>query len=75
MLALFLNLIALVSTIAIQIPIQLELSKGFSSELIERLISTDFVYRRIPMFLLAIVNFTMLFRVVRHSNNQEKPST
>ena len=65
--ALFFNLIALVSTIAIQIPIQNELAKGFSSELIERLISTDFMYRRIPMFVMAIINFTMLYKVVRHS--------
>ena len=68
--ALFFNLIALVSTIAIQIPIQNELANGFSSALIERLISTDFMYRRIPMFVLAIINFTMLFKVVRHSVNK-----
>ena len=70
-LALFFNLIALVSTIAIQIPIQVELDKRFSSELIERLISTDFIYRRIPMLLLAIINFIMLYKVVRYSNNRQ----
>ena len=70
-LALVFNLITLISTITIQIPIQVELDKQFSLELIERLISTDFIYRRIPMFLLAIVNFIMLYKVVRHSN----PST
>jgi len=63
------NLIALVSTITIQIPIQNELAKGFSSELIERLISTDMMYRRIPMLLMAITNFVMLYKVVKHSNN------
>ncbi len=68
--ALFFNLIALVSTIAIQIPIQKELAKGFSSELIERLISTDLMYRRVPMFILAIINFIMLYKVVRHSDNK-----
>ncbi|MBK8521967.1 MAG: hypothetical protein WAT20_07670 [Ferruginibacter sp.] len=68
--ALFFNLIALVSTIAIQIPIQNEFAKGFSSELIERLISTDFMYRRIPMFVMAILNFIMLYKVVRHSVNK-----
>lgn len=69
-LALFFNLVALISTLAIQIPIQLELDKRFSIELIERLISTDFIYRRIPMFLLAITNFSMLYRVVKHSGEQ-----
>ena len=68
-LALFFNVITLVSTITIQIPIQVELGKKFSLELIERLISTDFIYRRIPMLLLAIINFIMLYKVVKHSGN------
>ncbi len=72
-LALLLNLIALISTIAIQIPIQNELSKGFSSELIERLISTDMIYRRIPMLLMAITNFIMLYKVVKYSNDRPNP--
>ncbi len=66
-LAIFLNTIALVSTITIQIPIQTELDKRFSLELIDRLISTDMLYRRIPMALLAITNFVMLYKVVKHS--------
>ncbi len=69
-LALLFNLITLVSTITIQIPIQTELDDKFSSELIERLISTDMIYRRIPMFLLAITNFIMLYKVVKHSNSR-----
>jgi uncharacterized BrkB/YihY/UPF0761 family membrane protein len=68
-LALLFNLITLVSTITIQIPIQNELSKGFSLELIEKLISTDMIYRRIPMLLMAITNFVMLYRVVKHSSS------
>ena len=74
-LALLLNLITLVSTIIIQIPIQVELDKQFSLELIERLISTDFIYRRIPMLLMAIVNFIMLYKVVKHSGNNPNLST
>ncbi len=74
-LALFLNFITLVSTITIQIPIQVELDKKFSLELIERLISTDFIYRRIPMLLMAIVNFIMLYKVVKHSSNNPNLST
>jgi hypothetical protein len=69
--ALLLNLITLISTITIQIPIQVELDKKYSLELIERLISTDFIYRRIPMFVLAIVNFTMLYKVVKHSTYKQ----
>jgi hypothetical protein len=70
-LALLFNLIALVSTIAIQVPIQNELSKGFSSELIEKLISTDMIYRRIPMLFMAIINFIMLYKVVKYSNERQ----
>lgn len=62
-LALLCNLIALASTIIIQIPIQIELDKQFSLELIDRLFSTDFIYRKIPMILMAMINFTMLYRV------------
>ena len=74
-LALLFNLITLVSTIIIQIPIQVELDKQFSLELIERLISTDFIYRRIPMLLMATVNFIMLYKVVKHSGNNPNLST
>jgi uncharacterized BrkB/YihY/UPF0761 family membrane protein len=68
-LALLLNLVALISTITVQIPIQNALDKAYSSELIEKLISTDMVYRRIPMALMAIVNFIMLYKVVARSND------
>ena len=67
-LALLFNVTALISTIAIQIPIQGDLDKKFSMELIDRLISTDMVYRRIPMLFLAVVNFIMLHKVVANSN-------
>ncbi|MEO7394381.1 MAG: hypothetical protein ABIU11_05515 [Chitinophagaceae bacterium] len=67
-LAFLFNLIALISTVTIQIPIQTQLDKRLSLELIEKLISTDMIYRRIPMFLMAIINFTMLYIVVNRSN-------
>ncbi len=66
--ALLFNLITLISTITIQIPIQTKLDQAFSLDLIEKLISTDMIYRRIPMLLLAIVNFSMLYLVVRRSD-------
>lgn len=68
-LALLFNLTMLISSITIQIPIQIELDKKFSLELIERLISTDMTYRVIPMILLATINFAMLFKVVKQANN------
>lgn len=68
--ALTFNMITLISTVTIQIPIQTELDKRFSLELIDRLISTDMIYRRIPMALMAIINFLMLYKVVRHSVNK-----
>lgn len=74
-LALLLNLIPLISSITIQIPIQIELDKRFSLELIERLISTDLIYRKVPMILLAITNFIMLYKVVRHADNLTKSQT
>jgi len=74
-LALLLNLITLVSTITIQIPIQVELDKRFSLELIDRLIATDFIYRRIPMFLMAIINYIMLYKVVNSSSKRQNTTT
>ncbi len=68
-LALFFNLIMLISSITIQIPIQMKLDEGFSMELIDRLITTDLTFRVIPMILLAATNFMMLYKVVKHSNS------
>lgn len=66
--ALLFYLITLLSTLFIQIPIQVELDKRFSLKLIDQLISTDLLYRRIPMALLAGVNFVMLYRVLKQSS-------
>ncbi len=74
-LALLFNLITLFSTIIIQIPIQVQLDKQFSLELIDRLIETDFIFRRIPMLLMAIINFTMLYKVVKYAGNKPNLST
>ena len=67
-LALLFNAITLVSTVTVQIPIQTKLDQAFSLDLIDKLISTDLIWRRIPMLLLAITNFSMLYMVVRRSN-------
>ena len=66
--ALIFNLIALCSTVIIQIPIQKQLDQTFSLELIEKLISTDMIFRKIPMLLMAIINFSMLYMVVKRAN-------
>jgi uncharacterized BrkB/YihY/UPF0761 family membrane protein len=74
-LALLFNLTMLISSVTIQIPIQVELDKRFSMELIERLISTDLTFRIIPMMLLAVINFIMLYKVVKHFNGWTQPSS
>ncbi|MEO7445501.1 MAG: hypothetical protein ABIT96_08820 [Ferruginibacter sp.] len=66
--ALLFNLITLISTITVQIPIQVKLDQAFSAELIEKLISTDLIWRKIPMLFLAITNFSMLYMVVKRAN-------
>ncbi|MEO5945790.1 MAG: hypothetical protein ABIP79_03170 [Chitinophagaceae bacterium] len=66
--ALVFNLTTLISTITIQIPIQTKLDQAFSLELIDKLIRTDMLFRRIPMLLMAVTNFAMLYRVVKRSN-------
>ncbi len=74
-LALLCNIIALASSIIIQIPIQIEPDKQFSLELIDRLIATDFTYRKIPMILMAIINTVMLYKVVSHTEINSNFST
>jgi len=73
-LALVLNLIMLISSITIQIPIQMKLDEAFSMELIDRLIATDLTFRIIPMILLAATNFMMLYKVVKYSGSRTPPS-
>lgn len=63
--ALLLNLTMLISSMSIQ----MELDKRVSLDLIERLISTDLVFRIIPMILLAVTNFLMLYKVENRSNS------
>ena len=71
-LALLLNLTMLISSITIQIPIQIKLDEKYSIELIERLIQTDLIFRVVPMILLALINFAMLYKVVRNSSELNK---
>ena len=66
-LALACNGINLVSTMAIQIPIQLQLDQGYSEALIDRLIATDLIFRRTTISLIGILNAVMLYRVVRQA--------
>lgn len=65
--ALFFYLVNLISTLIIQIPIQAELNKVYSLELIDKLIWTDLIYRRTTITLLTIINVVMLFKVVSNS--------
>jgi len=66
--ALLFYLITLLSTVLIQIPIQVELDKRFPLALVDRLIATDLLYRRIPMAFLAGINFAMLYKVLTQSS-------
>lgn len=69
-LAFLFNLIPLIATLYLVNPIQAHLDLAFSSDLIEKLISADFFWRRIPLFFLAAINFVMLYKVVRSSSSQ-----
>jgi hypothetical protein len=64
--ALILLLIPTVSTLAIQLPIQLALEKGFDQTLYEKLRSTDLLYRQIAAFAGFVLNGWMLLRVLQH---------
>jgi hypothetical protein len=64
--ALALQVVMWVSTVSIQIPIQLRLgARGYSRELLERLIWTDLLYRKIPGYARLAITAWMLYRVVR----------
>lgn len=57
------------STATIQIPIQVALSSsGQDIALLERLITTNFWYRRVPMFVNSALFIWMALRVVRESS-------
>jgi hypothetical protein len=61
-----LQMLGWVSTVLIQIPIQMRLSSGgFSRELLERLIWTDLLYRKTPGYIRLAITGWMLHRVVK----------
>lgn len=65
-LALAMQMIGAISSIAIQIPIQVQLStNGLSHSLIDQLIYTNFLYRRIPMFINSVLFFWMMSLLLR----------
>ena len=60
-----LQVVVWISTILIQIPIQVQLgSDGYSAELLQRLISTDLLYRKIPAYLRLAITGWMLYGAV-----------
>lgn len=61
--ALALQVVAWVSTVTIQIPIQIQLSQGFSAELLGRLMETNLWFRRLPIGLCALLFLWMAARV------------
>ena len=65
-----LQILAWISTAMIQIPIQRSLgSGGYSNELLERLISTDLLYRKVPGYLRAAIAGWTLFSVVKEAGS------
>jgi hypothetical protein len=61
-----LQAVAWTSAILVQIPIQMSLGQhGYSRELIEQLIWTDLLYRRVPSHLRLLISGWMLYAVVR----------
>jgi hypothetical protein len=67
-LSLGLQLIAWISTFAIQIPIQMELSNaGLSLPLIERLIVTNWWLRRVPMLINSLLFLWMMSLLLRRN--------
>lgn len=58
-------LIPTISTLAIQLPIQLQLENGFDQGLYERLRSTDLIYRQVAAFFGFIINGWTLLLVTR----------
>jgi hypothetical protein len=64
-----------VSTVLIQIPIQLRLgSNGYSSELLHRLIWTDLLYRKVPGYLRLAITGGMLYFAIRAAAPAEQPA-
>lgn len=61
-----LQVVMWISTVSIQIPIQLQLgARGYSRELLERLIWTDLLYRKIPGYARLAITGWMLYRAVK----------
>lgn len=61
-----LQIVMWVSTVLIQIPIQLRLgAEGYSSDLLHRLIWTDLLYRKIPGYMRLAITGWMLYLAVK----------
>jgi hypothetical protein len=62
---LVLQVVAWTSSVFIQIPIQMQLSSdGYSVDLLQRLITTDLLYRKVPSYLRLLIAIWLLFRVI-----------
>ena len=67
-LAILMQLAAAVSSVFVQIPIQVQLSsEGLSLELIDRLIITNFWLRRVPMLINSILFFWMMTLLLKNA--------
>jgi len=61
-----------ISTLSLQIPIQMQLyAHGYSAELLQRLIWTDLLYRKIPGYIRLVIVGWMLYVCIKTSRGQD----
>jgi hypothetical protein len=66
-----LSLSGWISTISVQIPIQMHLyAHGYSAELLQRLIWTDLLYRKIPGYIRLVIVGWMLYTCIKTSRGE-----
>lgn len=69
--ALVLQLVAMASTLAIQLPIQMQLdTSGYDAAAIDRLISTDLLFRKLPSVIEGAFVLLALWRVITTARNR-----
>lgn len=71
-----LQLVAWVSAASVQIPIQAELSaSGYSTDLLNRLIWTDLLYRKVPLYVRLLIVGWMMYRALTAAAAAGRSST
>ena len=72
-LTLALMIVTWISTVSIQIPIQMQLSaEGYSLAGLQQLIATDLLYRKLPGYVRLLVASWMLYRVISEAEEYRR---